>query len=163
MAQQLDTTNAPEFTELSRLPAAGRIVALDPGTKRVGLAVSDELQTIVRPIGRIDRTSWKKLLLNIKAIVREYDAVALVIGLPLESDGSESVMSAEARSIARKLRLSIETPVFLQDERATSYEAKGRLWMQGIDTKESRDLVDSEAAVIILEDLLAKLTALRNS
>ncbi len=141
----------------------GRVVALDPGTKRVGIAVSDELQTVARPIKRIDRTSWKKLLLDIKAIVREYDAVALVIGLPLESNGSESVMSAEARDIARKLGLSIEIPVFLQDERVTSYDAKGRLWSQGIDTNKSRDLVDSEAAVIILEDLFARLTAVRNS
>lgn len=162
MAQQLDTTNAPESTELSRLPAAGRVIALDPGTKRVGVAVSDELQMLARPIERIDRTSWKKLLLSIKAIVREYDAVALVIGLPLGSDGSESEMSAEARDIARKLRLSVDLPVFLQDERVTSYDAKGRLWSQGVDANKSRELVDSEAAAIILEDFLKELKASRN-
>lgn len=163
MAQQKDTTNTAEIAELASVPAIGRIVAVDPGTKRVGIAISDETQTLPRPLPRIERSSWKKLLERLKTIIEDFDAVAIVIGLPLESDGSESKMSIEARDIARKLNLSLSLPVFLQGERVTSYEAKGRLWSQGIDTVESRDLVDSEAAVIILEDFLAELTALRKS
>ena len=79
----------------------------------------------------------------------------MVVGLPLESDGSDGPMTLEARDIARKLTLSLDIPVLLQDERVTSYEAKGRLWKSGRSLQEGRDLVDSEAAAIILEDFLA--------
>ncbi len=152
--QEKQTTNPCEFTDVSPLPAIGRIVALDPGTKRIGIAVCDESQTLTRPVRTIPRIGWKKLLLQIKDILTEFDAVALVIGLPYNFDGSESDMSAEARRLARNFSLSISVPVFLQDERATSYEAKRRLWEQGVDLKKTKALVDSEAAAIILSDFL---------
>jgi len=65
-------------------------------------------------------------------------------------------MTLEARNIARKLTLSLNIPVLMQDERVTSYEARHRLWVAGRSLQESCNLVDSEAAAIILEDLLAK-------
>lgn len=66
-------------------------------------------------------------------------------------------MSIEARSMARKFTLSLSVPVFLQDERVTSYEAKRRLWEQGASLAETRERVDSEAAAVILEDFLSVL------
>ena len=156
--QQKETTNPRELTDVFDVPPEGRIVAIDPGTKRCGVAICDELRVTTRPLAVIHRTSWKKLLSNIRQIVSEYDAKALVIGLPLESNGSESEMSAEARRLARNFSLSLDIPVFLQDERVTSYEAKGRLWQQGRTLKETRHLIDSEAAAIILSDFLARMT-----
>lgn len=155
--QEKETVNQPEFTDLSAVPASGRIIALDPGTKRVGVAVCDELRVTTRPLAVITRTSWKKLLLKVKNIIDEFDAKALVIGLPLESDGTESEMSMYARDAARKFALSLDVPVFLQDERVTSYEAKSRLWQRGVDPRDARKLVDSEAAAIILSDFLGRL------
>ncbi|MEQ1605552.1 MAG: Holliday junction resolvase RuvX [Pyrinomonadaceae bacterium] len=155
--QQKETTNPVVLTDVFDVPPVGRIIAIDPGTKRCGVAVCDELRVTTRPLPFVDRTSWKKLLSNIAQIVSEYDAKALVIGLPLESDGTESVMSVEARSMARKFALSLSIPVFLQDERVTSYEAKARLWQRGTDLKTTRGLVDSEAATIILSDFLDQL------
>ena len=155
--QQKEITNPLELTDLSTVPAEGRIVSLDPGTKRVGVAVCDELRFTTRPLPYITRTSWKKLLLEVKNILAELDAKALVIGLPLRSDGGESEMSEEARSMARRFALSLDIPVYLQDERVTSYEAKSRLWQRGLDVKESRSQVDSEAAAIILSDFLDRL------
>ncbi|MBK6751316.1 MAG: Holliday junction resolvase RuvX [Pyrinomonadaceae bacterium] len=155
--QQKEITNPLELTDLSTVPAEGRIVSLDPGTKRVGVAVCDELRFTTRPLPFITRTSWKKLLVEVKTILAELDAKALVIGLPLRSDGGESEMSSEARSMARRFSLSLEIPVYLQDERVTSYEAKSRLWQRGLDVKESRSQVDSEAAAIILSDFLDRL------
>ena len=131
---------------------------MDPGTKRCGIAVCDELRVTTRPLDHIERTSWKKLLSNIKRIVSDYDAKALVIGLPLESDGSESEMSHEARRMARNFALSLDIPVFLQDERVTSYEAKGRLWERGLTPAQTRGLADSEAASIILSDFLDRVS-----
>ena len=152
--QEKQTINYGEFADLSRLPSAGRLVSIDPGTKRIGAAVSDEARVVSRPLPLIERSSWKKLLTQIQAILHEFDAKALIIGLPLESDGSESEMSAEAREIARKFSLSLEIPVFLQDERVTSYEAKSRLWQSGQKSRDLRSIVDSEAAVIILSDFI---------
>ena len=99
----------------STIPATGRIIAIDPGTRHVGLAVSDQTQLIPTPIKPVARKSWKKLLTDLRMIIAEYDAVAIVIGLPLNTDGSESEMSLNAREIARKLDLSIKIPVRLQD------------------------------------------------
>ena len=145
------------------VPPAGRIIAIDPGTKRCGIAISDELRVTTRPLPVIGRSSWKKLLIAVKEIVSEYDAKALVMGLPLESDGSESDMSGQAREMARKFALSLSIPVFFQDERVTSYEAKSRLWERGMSLKESRRLVDSEAAAIILSDFLDRVQTLPRS
>lgn len=156
--QQKETNNTEQLTDVFDLPEKGRIIAVDPGTKRCGIAVCDELRATTRPLNVIQRTSWKKLLEIVKQIVSEFDAVALVIGLPLESDGTESEMSVEARDMARKFGLSISIPVFLQDERVTSYEAKSRLWQRGVDLEVSRRLVDSEAAAIILSDFLDRLS-----
>lgn len=155
--QEKETINTSDFTDTFRVPAAGRVVALDIGTKRVGVAVCDELRVTVRPVTTIERKSWKKLLSQVKQIVAEYDAVALVLGLPYNFDGSESEMSAEARRLARNFALSLEVLVFLQDERVTSYEAKARLWQRGRSEKEAEKEKDTEAAVIILEDFLDRI------
>lgn len=154
--QQNKTTNLDGVTDVFAVPAEGRVIAIDPGTRRCGVAVCDELRVTSRPLSAIQRTSWKKLLLHIKDLVSEFDAKAMVIGLPLNTDGTESEMSTEARRMARNFSRSLDIPVFLQDERVTSYEAKGRLWGQGRSLSESRALVDSEAAVIILDDFLAR-------
>ena len=139
------------------IPDQGRMIGIDPGTKRCGIAVCDEMRVTTRPLPGIQRTSWKKMLQHIKDLISEFDAKAIVMGLPLNTDGTESDMSSEARRLARNLSLSIEIPVFLQDERVTSYEAKSRLWGQGKTLAETSTLVDSEAATIILSDFLSRL------
>jgi putative holliday junction resolvase len=159
--QEKETTNPGVVTDLSDVPADGRILAIDPGTKRCGVAISDEMRVTTRPLAAVPRTSWKKLLSNIKQTVSDFDAKALVIGLPLESDGSESEMSMMARDMARKFDLSLDVPVFLQDERVTSYEARKRLWERGIDPDETQAYVDSEAAAIILADFLDRAASMR--
>jgi putative Holliday junction resolvase len=157
--QEKETINYGDIAELSLVPSHGRLVALDPGTKRIGLAVCDEDHVVCRPLQTIERSSWKKLLAEIRAVLKDFDAKALIIGLPLESDGAESEMSAEAREMARKFALSLGMPVFLQDERATSYEAKAKLWVEGAGP-DIRDRVDGEAAAIILSDFIDRLRGL---
>lgn len=152
--QEEETHNSAEFTDVFRAPAEGRIVALDIGMKKVGVAVSDELQFTIKPLKIIQRTNWKKLLLEIREILGFYDAKALVLGLPVNTDGSESEMSQEARRLARNFALSLEIPVLLHDERLTSYTARGRLWASGAGEKKVRARLDSEAAAIILEDFI---------
>jgi putative holliday junction resolvase len=154
IVQEKETINEPDFTDVSRAPRAGRVVALDIGTKRVGIAVCDKSQFVSRPLRVLKRTSWKKLLREIVSILEEFDAKALVLGLPYNFDGSESEMSREARRLARNFSLSLEIPVFLQDERITSIEAKNLLHEQGYSYEEILERIDSEAAAVILSDFL---------
>ncbi len=154
IVQDKETTNLSEFTDVFRAPKSGRLVALDLGTKRIGVAVSDELQFTVRPLYVIERKGWKKVLKQIIAVLEEFDAVGLVLGLPYNSDGSESEMSAEARRLARNFSLSLKIPVFLQDERLSSYAATGYLRKIGVSEKDIRKRVDSEAAAVILSGFI---------
>ena len=160
MAQEIEITNSGDSQQIFAVPESGRIVSLDPGTTRIGVGICDETQLTTRPLPIIERSSWKRLLLQIKGTISEFDAVALVIGLPLNSDGSESEMSQMARDIARKFTLSLAVPVFLQDERVSSYEARRRIWQNPSTTREA--YVDSEAACVILEDFLDRLRSLRS-
>ena len=155
--QEKETTKRLVIAEARDVPSHGRLIAIDPGTKRIGVAVCDELRITIRRLPIIQRSSWKKLLAKIKDILDEYDAAALIVGLPYNSDGSESEMSAEARRMAGNFAASLDVPVFLQDERVTTYEARGRLWAAGVTAGEMAKRLDSEAAAIILEDFLDRV------
>jgi putative pre-16S rRNA nuclease len=140
----------------SRKPS-GRLLALDLGEKRVGVAISDELWITVRPLPFLRRTNWKQLLGAVADLLRSFDAQALVIGLPLNLDGTESQAALEARRLARNFELSLKVPVHLQDERLTTREAEEALRVAGRSRDELRKYVDSESAAIILQDFISKL------
>ena len=120
----------------------------------MGVAVCDELRVTVRPLPAIQRGSWKLLLRHVMEQIDAFQAQGLVIGLPLNLDGSEGATALQAREVAGKLRRSVGLPVYVQDERLTTQEAKSRLKpARGRHEIEGR--VDSEAAAIILEDFLS--------
>jgi putative holliday junction resolvase len=144
--------NARNSTQVENRMEGGRLLAIDMGTKRVGVAVSDELGITVRPVTTIERHSWKKLLRSIVEQIEAFEARGLVVGLPLNIDGSEGPAAAEARHAAAKFELSLKIPVYLQDERLTSEEAKSRL--QDIQKRERAGNIDSAAAAIILQDFI---------
>ena len=131
----------------------GRLLAIDLGAKRVGVAVCDELRMTVRPLPAIQRGSWKLFLRHVTGQIDAFQAQGLVIGLPLNLDGSEGAAALEAREIADKLRRSVGLPVYLQDERLTTHEARSRL-KPARSRREIEGQVDSEAAAIILQDFL---------
>ena len=132
----------------------GRLLAIDLGVKRIGVAVCDELRISIRPLSTIERRSWKELLRRVLALINTYDAKALVIGLPLRLDGEEGQASKEARTIADKFRLSLGVPVYLQDERLTTFAAESAMKSDGRSELEIERQVDSEAAAIILRDFI---------
>jgi putative Holliday junction resolvase len=134
---------------------SGRVLAIDIGSKRVGLAISDESRLSVRALPALPRTPWKRLLASLTQLCEKFDVQSIVLGLPLRLDGSEGDAALEARRIARNLELSLKLPLFLQDERFTSKTAEASLKASGLDVKEISDKVDSEAASIILSDYLA--------
>jgi putative Holliday junction resolvase len=135
----------------------GRLLALDLGTKRVGVAVSDELRLTIQPLPPLQRTNWKKLLRQISDLRHSFDAQGVVIGLPLKLDGTEGDAAREARRIARNLSLSLAVPVHLQDERLTSQAAEESLREAGVKGSELRNRLDGEAAALILRDFIARM------
>lgn len=131
------------------------MLALDLGEKRVGVAISDELRISVRPLPFLRRTNWKQLLGAVADLLQSFDAQALVIGLPLNLDGTEGLAAKEARRLARNFELSLKVPIHLQDERLTSIEAEETLRTAGRKAADLPRYVDSEAAAIILRDFIA--------
>ncbi|HYX26920.1 MAG TPA: Holliday junction resolvase RuvX [Pyrinomonadaceae bacterium] len=135
---------------------SGRLLALDLGAKRVGVAVTDELQITVTPLAPLERRNWKHFLQRVVNIIESYDARALIIGLPLNMDGTKGPAAADAVRIAENFRKSLRVPVFLQDERLTSIAAETELRARGADSKEIERRIDSASAAIILRDYLAR-------
>jgi putative Holliday junction resolvase len=133
----------------------GRLLALDLGAKRVGVAVCDELRITVTPLPLIERRSWKDLLRRVAEIVEGYDARGLIIGLPLNMDGTEGFAAEEVMSVAENFRRSLNVPVYLQDERLTSIEARSEMRAASEKDKGLAGRIDSESAAIILRDFLA--------
>lgn len=136
--------------------SSGRLLALDLGQKRVGVAVSDEHCLAVRPLQPLHRTNWKQLLRTVADLLKGLDARGLVIGLPLSLDGTEGSAAQEARRIARNFGLSLNVPVYLQDERLTSWQAEEELRAAGFQGDDLRSRIDSAAAAIILRDFIAR-------
>lgn len=143
----MDSPNNPE-------PPSGPILGLDLGQKRVGVAVSDELRISITRLRPLPRTNWKQLLRDVAEAVRKLNARTLVIGLPLSLDGGEGSAAKIAHETAKKFARSLSIPVFLQDERLTSVAAAEQLRAAGHNPKEMRQLIDSEAAAIILADFI---------
>ena len=135
--------------------AGGRLMALDLGTKRVGVAISDELRITVNPLPAIERRSWKDLLRRVVSIIESYDARGIVIGLPLSLDGAEGPAARDARAVAEKFQRSLNIPVYMQDERLTTFAATAQLKTAGRSDRQIGREVDSQAAALILRDFLA--------
>ena len=140
-----------DFTE----PIHAPVLALDLGSKRVGVAVSDALSISINRLDVIPRTNWKQLLRDVDNLARRFDAQTLVIGLPLKLNGSLGDAALVVRETALNFARSLKLPVYLQDERLTSAEAEENLRAAGLRAEEIEGRVDSEAAALILRDFLA--------
>lgn len=135
-----------------------KLLAVDYGERRVGLAVCspDGSMAFPRPaLVRPPNHGLKKLVVQLAELAAQEQAQALVLGLPLALDGSETESSATVRSLARKLHARGLT-VHLADERLSSAEAEERLRQAGVPAKKHKDKLDSQAAVVILETYLSE-------
>ena len=131
----------------------GRIVALDVGKKRIGVAVSDELGMIARPHSTLLR--GKTALDRIRALTAELGVRLIVVGLPLRLDGSEGEQAADARRFSEKLQsAAFPTEVILWDERLTTVEAQERRAQSG--RRKQKHDIDAMAAAVILESYLGR-------
>jgi putative Holliday junction resolvase len=133
-----------------------RILAIDLGSKRVGLAMTDPLRMIASPYRTLHYRSDKQLITDVMAIVEANAVETVVIGLPLHEDSTESEGSTRSRSFAAKLnRRGVDT--VLWDERSTSRDAEESLRRCGLDRRRALAKIDSIAASHILEDYLSEI------
>ncbi len=129
-----------------------RILALDPGGRRVGVAVSDELHMIASPVKTVDlrHGGWEELI----AIVNQYDPGLIIIGLPTGMNGREGPQAAEARRFAEKIQEETGRTIRFHDERLTSFMAEQALLHSGRKAKQRKQQIDAVAAALILQSFL---------
>jgi putative holliday junction resolvase len=137
-----------------------RIVGLDIGQRRIGVAISDATATLARPVGVLARAGSDadavRLVANeIARLAAEEDGVtSVVVGLPKRLDGTASEMTPRVQAFAEQLRAASGLPVLLQDERLSSREAESRLALREKDWRARKKKLDAAAAAIILQDYL---------
>ena len=134
--------------------ADGRILALDVGKKRIGLAVSDELGITAQGIQTLERTRIREDLEYLKQITDRLEVKTLLIGKPLHMSGDESRQSEYTREFADRLHLHLGIPVVFWDERLTSAEAERMLRLAGASLEQRKKAVDRMSAVLLLESYL---------
>ena len=139
------------------MTAQGRILAIDWGRRRIGLALSDELGLSSRGLATLERTYREADLASIERIVRENDVQRIVIGRPLHLDGRRSAASREAERFGKTLGKRCQVELILWDERLTSVEAQARLRAERPGAKIDKAAVDQMSARVILESYLHSL------
>lgn len=131
-----------------------RILGVDYGERRVGLALSDETATIASPLPTLKRRKGKRPpVAPVARLCRERDVEEIVIGLPLNLEGEESAWTREIREFGQKLGDRTGCPVAFHDERMTSVQAERAVRSLGLsrDQREEKERVDAAAAVLILQ------------
>jgi putative holliday junction resolvase len=149
--------SALAMMSLSRSSGTGRVLGVDFGEVRVGLALSDETRTLATPLPTLKRRRGKRPPLKaLEELALEHDVRALVFGLPLELSGEESEWTREVREVGEALAARLGVPVEFLDERMTSVRAERAVRSSGLPLKkrEEKGRVDRAAAVLILQGWL---------
>jgi putative Holliday junction resolvase len=132
-----------------------RVLAVDFGEKRIGLAVSDETGRVVVPVGAVSRASDAQAAADVARAAKEREVSHVVVGLPRNLDGSEGAIARRARNFARRLGEASGLPVDLHGEALTSVAADAALDDAGVATRGRAGRRDAEAAAILLRDWLS--------
>lgn len=131
-----------------------KVMALDIGTKRIGIALSDFLQVIAVGNCFIERSPETEAIEKIKEIAKENRVEKIVVGVPINMDGTKGSQAQDCIGFAEKLQQDFE--IIFEDERLTSAEAEENLRNRKIDFRKNKGLVDVESACIILQQYLAR-------
>jgi len=135
-----------------------RILSLDHGTKRIGIAVSDELKLIAQPLEYVPAEPFAGFLARLKELIREKEVELILVGLPRNMDGSYGPAALKVREFVAALRDAVTIPIQTWDERLTSAQAQRFLIQGGVRRKERKEKVDKTAAAILLQSYLDSLT-----
>jgi putative Holliday junction resolvase len=134
-----------------------RFLALDIGKRRIGVAVSDPLGLVARPLRTIRSVSLNADIASIIDIARELEAESIVVGDPLHMSGDAGIMSNRSHKFGEALRQASGLPIEYCDERLTSVEAQRILQESGVPPKKAREQIDAVAAAVILQSYLNTL------
>ena len=136
------------------MPSPGRILAIDFGSRRMGLAVSDLLGITAQGIDTLERKNKRSDFARLERVLREYQVQEIVLGNPLRMSGEEGRQSQKVAEFAEELRKKFQLPVHLFDERLTSAEANRLLREADVSIEKRTKAVDRMAAVLILQAFL---------
>jgi putative Holliday junction resolvase len=138
------------------LPTHGRILAIDWGTRRIGLALTDESQTLATPLTTLSRRAGRRFpLKRLIDVIEAHQPLGILFGLPLSSEGEETETTQAIRILATKLREVTALPVMLWDERMSTARALGAIREQGGTVRGRKHDVDALAAAVLLQHFLA--------
>jgi putative Holliday junction resolvase len=139
------------------IPGAGRILAVDWGERRFGIAVSDESQIIATPVVTLTRRPGKRFPMPaLLDLVAAQHPVGVVVGLPLTPEGTEAGPAEQARALADRIERRTRLPIELVDERMTTARAHAAIQEQGGSTRGRKDDVDALAAAVLLQGFLER-------
>lgn len=136
--------------------APGRVLAIDYGRKRIGLALSDELGLTSQPLATLVRTNRQNDIRRLREICRAREVSQIVVGHPVRMSGEPGAMADEASRFAARLQSELGIPVVLQDERLTSWEAEQMAAEMKPSPRRKREPLDHVAAAILLRDYLER-------
>ena len=157
-AEILDIVDLPP-----RIGARQRLIGVDLGTKTIGLALSDVERRIATPLETIRRTKFTTDAARLVALADQFDVAALVIGLPLNMDGSEGARVQATRAFVRNLGALISRPFVYWDERLSTAAVTRSLIAQDASRAKRAEVVDRMAAAYILQGALDRLRWLANA
>ena len=134
-----------------------RIMALDPGTVRIGVALSDELKVVASPLEYIPAEPLETCLARIALLVKDKDVEQVVVGMPRNMDGTYGSAAEKVREFVAKLEGALTVPIRTWDERLTSAQANRLLIQSKVRRKDRKQVVDKMAAAILLQSYLDSL------
>jgi len=136
---------------MQQLPRPGRVLGLDVGSRRIGVAVSDPLGITAQGLETLQRRNKRSDMAALEQVIRQYEITEIVIGLPLRMSGTEGAQAEKMQAFAGELRRHFRLPVHLWDERLTSAEANRLLRETELSIAKRAQAVDRMAAVLILQ------------
>lgn len=140
------------------LPSSGRLMGIDWGARRCGVAISDERQEFAFPRAQLSGVDQNLMIQEILKSTKSEQIIGIIIGLPLRLDGTESDTTRRVRDFANNVSQSIDLPIILLDESLTSFAAGQRQSESGCKTS-----LDSESATVLLENAMAIIKRITNS
>lgn len=139
----------------------GRMLGIDYGQKRVGVALSDPLSIFATGLTTLENRSDKQLLRELKALIETHDVEIIVIGLPLKTTGEKGATAEAAEALGERITAATACQVFFEDERYSSVIANQSLREQGIQPSRNKGLTDKTAAALILQQYLDRTASSR--
>lgn len=134
-----------------------RILALDHGTRRIGVAASDELKLIAQPLEYILAEPTAEFLARLKQIIAEKEVELILIGMPRNMDGSYGPAAQKVQAFVAALKTEVSVPIKTQDERLTTVQANRSLLQANVRRDQRKEKVDMTAAAILLQSYLDSL------